>query len=169
MMGVKMMKKRGQSETVLPVAVERRSGKDRRTKRFGDIRWFLKTGRRRQIRRKADRRKLFLLDYYSPQLFNFIVLILFLSVIDAYLTLWLIDEGAVEINPVMAYYLSLGPKIFLAVKYFLTVSAIMVVVLMNYAITRIIPFQYGQLLKFFAGCFGMVVAWELYLLARYVI
>lgn len=163
------MKKKGQSETACLVTVERRSGKDRRAKRFGDIRWFLKTGRRRQIRRQADRRKLFLLDYYPPQLFYIIILILFLSVTDAYLTLWLIGEGAMEINPVMAYYLSLGPNIFLAVKYLMTAAAVTIVVLMNYAIARMIPFRFGQLLKFFAGCFGMVVAWELFLVARYVI
>ena len=163
------MKEKGQSERACPVAVERRSGKDRRAKRFGDIRWFLKTGRRRQIRRQADRRKLFLLDYYPPQLFYLLVLILFLSVVDAYLTLWLIDEGAMEINPIMAYYLSIGPNTFLAAKYLLTVAAVTIVVLMNYAIVRIIPFQFGQLLKLFAGCFAMVVAWELFLIARHAI
>jgi hypothetical protein len=163
------MKKKGQSETASPVAVERRSGKDRRAKRFGDIRWFLKTGRRRHIRRQADRRKLLLLDYYPPQLFYILILILFLSVIDAYFTLWLIDAGAIEINPVMDYYLSMGPKIFLAVKYLMTAAAVTIVVLMNYAIVRMIPFQLGQLLKLFACCFGMVVVWELFLIVRYAI
>lgn len=148
--------------------VGRRSGRERRTGRFGDIRWFLKTGRRRQVRRAADRRKLHMLDYYPPKLFVVLVVVLLLSIIDALLTLWLIGNGAVEINPVMAYYLKLGPNIFMATKYLITVSVVIIGVLLNYAYIRIFRFQFGHILNVFAGCFAMVVVWELYLIVRFV-
>ena len=147
--------------------VDRRSGRERRTERFGDIRWLLKTGRRRQVRREVDRRKLQALDYYPPKLFVVLVAVLLLSIIDALLTLWLIDNGAVEINPVMAYYLKLGPNIFLAAKYLITVFAVTIGVLLNYAYVRFFRFQLGQILNVFAGCFAMVVVWELFLIARF--
>lgn len=146
--------------------VERRSGIDRRTKRFGDTLWLLKTGQRRQVRRQDDRRKVVMLDRYPPQLLGVIVLVLGLSVLDAYLTLWLTGRGAIEINPVMAYYLDLGPSVFLVTKYLMTAAAATIAVMLNYAAIRIFKVRIGQLLKAFACCFAMVVVWELFMVAR---
>ena len=146
----------------------RRSGRERRTQRFGDLRWFLKTGQRRYVRRQADRRRLHMLDYYPPKLFIVLVVVLLLSITDALLTLWLIENGAMEINPVMAYYLKLGPNIFMAMKYMITVSVVIIGVLLNYAYVRFARFKFGQILNVFAGCFVMVVVWELYLIVRFV-
>jgi hypothetical protein len=148
--------------------IGRRTGRERRTKRFGDLRWFLKTGRRRHVRRQADRRRLHMLDYYPPKLFLVLVVVLLLSIIDALLTLWLVDNGAVEINPVMAYYLKLGPNIFMATKYMITVCVVTIGVLLNYSCVRFTRFNFGQILHVFAGCFVMVVAWELFLIVRFV-
>lgn len=147
--------------------VEKRTGKERRTKRFGDLRWFLKTGRRRHVRRQEDRRRLHMLDYYPPKLFLVLVVVLLLSITDALLTLLLVNNGAVEINPVMAYYLKLGPNIFMATKYLITVSVVIIGVLLNYANVRFPRFKFGQILNVFAGCFVMVVAWELFLIMRF--
>ena len=148
--------------------VERRSGIDRRAKRFGDLRWFLKTGRRRHVRRKLDRSKLYMLDYYPPRLFYVLTAVLILSIVDALLTLWLVDRGAVEINPIMAYYLNLGPATFMAIKYFITAVAVTLVVMLNYAFVRFMGFHFGSLLNVFAGCFLLVVVWELILIMRLV-
>ena len=145
---------------------ERRSGKDRRVKRFGNLRWFLKTGQRRKIRREADRRKITQLDSYPTELLVVIIFVLGLSVTDGILTLWLIDRGATELNPVMAYYLDLGPHIFMLAKYLLTAFVVIITVVMNYVGLRLIKIQFGQMLKVYAGCFAMVVAWELFLIAQ---
>ena len=50
-------------------------------------------GRRGKIRRREDRRKWSYVDRYQQSLFGVIVIILFLSVIDAILTLVLINHG----------------------------------------------------------------------------
>lgn len=148
--------------------VERRSGKDRRTKRFSDIRWLLKMGLRHQVRRHADRRKLHMLDHYPPKLFRVLIVVLILSIVDALLTLWLIDNGAVEMNPVMAFYIELGPGIFIATKYMMTVAVVTIGVLLNYANVRFLRCQVSRILNLFAGCFAMVVVWEMYLIVRFV-
>lgn len=148
--------------------IERRSGKNRRTKRFGDIRWLLNTGQRRHVRRLADRRKLQMLDLYPPKMLVWLILVLLLSVADALLTLWLIDNGAVEMNPVMAYYLNLGPNIFMAVKYLITVSVVLLAVLMNYVYIRGFGLKFSHLLNVSAACFAMVILWELFLIVRFV-
>ena len=98
------------------IMLSNRSGKDRRTKSGFNIRSFLFGGKRENIRRQEDIKRIFYVDHYSPGLFFAIVSILFLCVIDALLTLFLLDHGAYEINPVMAYFLKFGPYTFLAFK-----------------------------------------------------
>lgn len=146
--------------------VERRSGKDRRTKRFGNLRWLLKTGQRRQVRRASDRRKIHELDIYPKELLVLVTLVLVLSVVDGILTLWLINNGATEANPVMAYYLRQGPQIFMAAKYLITAAAVVIAVTLSHTVSRIFRVRINQLLKVFAGCFAMVVAWEFFLIAQ---
>ena len=74
--------------------MERRSGQDRRKKRFNLFRRPFSSRRRRSLRRQEDLRGFYLLDYYSPKIFYLVTLILMLSVVDALLTLWLIGSGA---------------------------------------------------------------------------
>ncbi len=115
------------------------------------------------MRRETDRRQIALLDYYSPRIFYAVILILLLSVVDALLTLWLLDNGAVEMNPVMAYFLNKGANTFLAVKYLLTTLSVVIVVVLNYVFIQHIRSSVRNLLKYFAGSFAAVVVWELIL------
>ena len=96
------------------------------------------------------------------------VLVLVLSVVDALLTLLLIDEGAQELNPVMAYFLTFGPSIFLLAKYLITAASVVIVVLLNYIGIERLRFSMGELLHYFAGCFAAVVIWEAVLFMRFV-
>ena len=163
------MKKYGCVAVAAPgVVFERRSGKDRRKKSFNFLRRPFSPGNRRMLRRKTDRHRFFLFDYYSPKLFYSIVLVLMLSVTDALLTLWLVSEGAQELNPVMAYFLSQGPNVFLLSKYLLTSFSVVIVVLLNYMTFQRLRFPMGELLRVFAGCFAAVVIWEAFLLVRFV-
>ncbi len=148
---------------------DRRSGGDRRIKRISNIRWLFKSGRRSKLRREADRRQIHLMDYYSPGIFYVLVLVLLLSVADALLTLWLLENGAIEINPIMAYFIEVGADAFMAVKYFLTSLAVVIAVILHYAFVRYFRIQFRLLLHFFAGCFAAVVVWELVLVVRYVL
>jgi hypothetical protein len=147
--------------------VERRRGIDRRKTRLGGIRRPFFGGRRRDLRRADDRRQLALLDHYSPRIFAIVVVILLLSLADAVLTLVLISHGAVELNPVMAYFLSKGDTTFLVVKYLLTAISVTIVALIHYVFLRIFRTHVRNLLVYFAGCFALVVAWELFLMIRY--
>lgn len=148
---------------------DRRYGGDRRTKRISNIRWLFMRGRRSGLRRLSDRRNLHFMDYYSPKIFYALVLVLILSVVDALLTLWLLENGAVELNPVMAYFLDKGADAFMAVKYLLTSIAVIIAVVLHYAFVRYLRIQFGLLLHVFAGCFAAVVVWELVLVVWYVL
>ncbi len=150
------------------IEIERRSGTDRRKSRLSIFHRPFSCGRRRTLRRQSDRRRIFVLDYYSPKIFYAVTLVLGLSVTDALLTLWLLNAGAQEMNPVMAYFLNFGPNVFLFVKYLLTSTAVVIVVLLNYICIFRVRFQMYHLLKYFAGCFAAVVLWEIVLIASYV-
>jgi len=146
------------------VASENRSGRDRRRRRIPHLKYLLFVGRRQNVRRETDRHRFFILDRYAPSLFALIVAILFFSVIDAYLTLYLVENGSSELNPVMAYFLEFGPWSFLGAKYFLTCGAIVILLLFkNVMFTR--PRIYAEsLFRYVVIVFVVVIAWEILLI-----
>ena len=84
---------------------------------------------------------------------------------DAALTLMLLEKGAVELNPVMQYYITLSPRIFVMVKYSLTSLALLIMLVLHAIISA--RYRIGSLLLPFCGlAFGSVVIWEIYLLVR---
>jgi len=62
--------------------------------------------------------------------------IIFLSLLDALLTLYLIEEGSNELNPVMDYFLNKGPLIFTLAKYLLTSVAVVIFVILANSVCR---------------------------------
>jgi len=87
-----------------------------------------------------------------------------LSIMDAILTLELIGKGASELNPIMAYYLKLGPLAFFWTKYLLTFAAILLILFHQEAYLFRSKVQAKVLYFFLMIPFGLVVYWELYLL-----
>lgn len=152
-----------------PIAIiERRINPDRRARHFLNFRRLFSKGRRGTLRRESDRRKIVLLDYYNPKIFYAVVLILLLSLLDALLTLWLLDMGAVEMNPVMAFFLNMGMNAFLIAKYLMTAISVVIIVVLNYVFLRYMKTSVGSLLKYAAISFAAVVVWELVLVVHIV-
>lgn len=130
---------------------------------------MISDNKRRIIRRQGDKNKQFFVDQYSPKLFLPIIIILFLSVSDALLTLFLISQGAYETNPIMAYYLDLGPYIFFAVKFALTSFGIIVLLTSKNFIYRVVRVSISSLLYLFVGIFFAVVTWEMLLVSMIIV
>ena len=82
---------------------------------------------RRRTNRRGDGAE-GLLDWHEPHLLFLAIMILLMSVVDAFLTLTLIAHGAEEANPIMAYLLERTPRLFAAGKMALTGAAIVVLV-----------------------------------------
>lgn len=147
------------------LGVERRSGQERRKQPFSIIKKQIFKGLRLASRRAEDRREIVVFDRYRQSLFVSIIIVLSLSLLDALLTLILLSRGAIELNPVMDYYLSHGPEVFLMVKYGLTGFSVLLIVLLN----NVLRTRYGlgtkTLLHAFAAVFGSVVIWQFYLLS----
>ena len=142
---------------------DRRSGKDRRCNKIPGIKSLFIYGRRKKIRRQNDKYKITYFDQYSSALFVVIISILFLNIIDALLTLLLIDQGATEINPIMAYFLNFGPLTFISVKYFLISFSIIVLLIFNNVFLRKIKIFTRSLFSYAIGMFMIVIGWELFL------
>ena len=96
-------------------------------------------GRRRTIRRKADKGKHIFLDSYGLRLFITLLLLLILSISDAYLTLTLVKAyNATELNPIMAYYMEHGSVTFFLQKFlFTSVAAFIFCVFNHFAVVRV--------------------------------
>jgi hypothetical protein len=142
---------------------DRRSGKDRRSNKIPDIKSLFIYGRRKKIRRQDDKYQIAYFDQYSSALFVVIISILFLNIIDALLTLYLIDRGATEINPIMAYFLNFGPLTFMSVKYCLISFSIIVLLIFNNIFIRAIKIFTRSLFSYAIGMFMIVIGWQLFL------
>ena len=143
---------------------EKRSGKDRRTHRFPKLRYLLFAGRRARVRREEDLEGAFYFDRYSSKLFGAIVLILLLSVLDALLTLYLIDRGSTELNPVMSYFLKYGPFVFMGAKYFLTCMGVVILLLFHNTLRKRSVTHARYVFSYIIGVFSTVILWELCLI-----
>lgn len=87
---------------------DRRQSGDRRGQRRPRLKFFLLGGRRKSARRGGDKKEFIYVDQYQPWLLVIIVLVLVLSISDGLFTLHLINLGAVEKNPLMAYLSMIG-------------------------------------------------------------
>jgi hypothetical protein len=139
-------------------------GEDRRRKTIPSLRYLVAGGRRRGVRRVEDQQRIIILDRYSPHLLATIVGILCLSLLDALLTLSLIEHGATEVNPVMAFFLDQGPLVFTSVKYLLTSMGVVIFLLVNHNVLPGARFRMSNLFTFAIASFGIVVVWEIMLI-----
>lgn len=103
-------------------------------------------------------------DTHSPKTLIVILSIILLSITDAYLTLHLTSQGAVELNPLMAYYLDHGPLTFFGMKYLLTCASIIVILMIKDLYLFNTKVQGKAVFLFHLVVLISVVKWELYLL-----
>lgn len=143
---------------------EKRSGKDRRTHQFPKLKYLLFAGKRSRVRRQEDWHRTFYFDRYSSNIFAAIVAILLLSVLDALLTLYLIDHGSTELNPVMAYFLEHGPFVFMGAKYFLTCMGVIILLLFRNVLRKRSITHTRHLFTYIIATFTTIIGWELYLI-----
>jgi len=99
---------------------DKRTGRDRRQKPTQPFGRSIFSGRRQSIRRRTDRKTQLYVDRYGHYLFLSLLLIILLSVFDAYFTIFHVEKGAREINPFMNYLIGYGNVYFFTLKYILT-------------------------------------------------
>ena len=100
---------------------DRRRAPDRRRRPTPMLSRYLFWGRRREGRRARERARIYV-DRPGPGVIAACVLVVALSIADAYGTLRVLSEGGVEVNPLMRAVLALGHRPFVIVKVGLTVA-----------------------------------------------
>lgn len=144
------------------VPIERRSGVERRQMSVAAY-WRGALNPRRRFGRRASDRTYPIIDWHSPRLLALVLLILGLSALDGVLTIMLMSQGAYEANPLMALFVPHHLGWFAAVK--LVLTSMGAAVLVACARMRLFRFLPGEaLLYFVVGCYGALIAYELYLL-----
>ncbi len=144
-------------------AAERRDGRDRRHHSWRTVTYcgLQGRGRRHQARRQDHS---YYLDHYDGGLVFTGLLVLLLSCVDALLTLTLLNKGAYEANFLMARLLEIGNQPFVIIKIAITAGGVLF--LLMHAHFRILRFTNGKnMLRFLASGYGLVIAWELLLIA----
>jgi hypothetical protein len=115
---------------------------DRRRFSMRSLFGALFTLRRRRSRRKDDHLNAYV-DWYEPWPLVASVVIILLSSLDAFLTLILLNHGAVELNILMDWLIRTDIRTFAAVKLAITGLALIVLVLhFNFHIYRVLPVRY---------------------------
>jgi hypothetical protein len=143
---------------------EKRRGTERRTDNKSRLKYLLFNGRRERSRRNEDQGKAIIFDRYNQKLFLAITTILVLSILDAVLTLVVIQRGATELNPVMAYFLELGILSFIVAKYLLTSIGVFILLIFKNVFLSKIKIYTHSLFTCVIFVFVVVIAWELFLI-----
>lgn len=137
----------------------RRILRDRRSHPTDGLSRFTVRGRRKSFRRENDRGKGGYVDRYGPGLLSLLVLILGLNVLDALLTMMILNEGGSEINPVVRSVIHLYGDKFWVWKFF-TVSVPLILLCLHSKFRLVMPVLFG-----IGGVYIAVVLFEVWLIA----
>ncbi len=139
--------------------LNRRILMDRRSHPTDGLSRFSVRGQRRDFRRQSDRRKGGYVDRYGPRLLFLLVLILGLNVLDALLTMMILNDGGWEINPVVRSVIHLYGDKFWVWK-FITVSIPLILLCLHSKFRLVMPVLFG-----ISAIYVAVVLFEVLLIA----
>jgi hypothetical protein len=145
-------------------ATESRDVADRRAFGWRTVIFGFLRSRRREHRRSAEDEPVFI-DWHHPWLFFLAVGTMLLSCLDAFLTLRLLDRGAIEVNPVMALAISHGTFAFTVSKMLMTGLGILMLVFLSRSrlFNRV---RTGVFLTVFFSVYACVVCYQFVLLLK---
>ena len=123
-------------------------------------------GQRRGPRRDTDPRVNYYVDRPPKPAWQYAVLLICLSALDAFLSLWLFSDGrSNELNPLLVVGLQYGNWVFLGLKLFLTLlSSLFLLLHWNFRIGSL-RISVVRLVQFLVGLYLLIVVYELVLLA----
>jgi len=145
---------------------DRRGNADRRDPTLrGFIIGCIKCQRRQQ--RRADCNAHFPTDWYEAKLLLMALALLLLSITDAAMTMTLLNNGAVEINPFMNFLLNKSIHTFVYTKLALT-SVCIIVLVAHYHSKLFNTIRVELLLTFALSVYSALVLYELFLYFNYI-
>ena len=154
--------KRVNDSNPMELAADSRDLVDRRDFGWQTVLFGFLRSRRRAHRRSTEDQPVFI-DWHHPWLFFLATGTMLLSTLDAFLTLQLLNRGAVEVNPFMAFALERGALVFAASKMLLTGLGILVLVFLSRSklFNRV---RTGLFLTLFFSVYACLVCYQFLLL-----
>ena len=140
---------------------EKRLSVDRRTRTIPPLKYLIFGGRREGHRRETDNQRIILVDKYHYKYLILIIGIIGLSLSDGFFTIYLLDHGAQELNPLMDYLLKISPWLFFSVKLMLTIFGIFCLLIFSNMYFKPFKVRIGS---FFTGILiimVLVLIWQL--------
>jgi hypothetical protein len=138
---------------------DRRFLRDRRRHPTHGLSRFILRGRRRSFRRKVDQGTGGYVDRYGPGLLFLLVLILGLNVLDAFLTMMILEDGGLEVNPVVRTAMQLYGDRFWVWKFF-TVSIPLILLCLHSKFRLVMPVLLG-----ISAIYITVILFQVFLIA----
>ena len=145
---------------------ENREAKDRRKQPTSPWAAFRRGGRRLRNRRDEEHRLPYFVDRFPARVFVLIVLLLIATLADGMITIYLLDAGSEEINPLMEFLLREGVWAFLLGKYLLTVVGLPFLLIFKNHYLFSTRFRVGYLLPLFIALYLVLLAYQISLCYR---
>ncbi len=143
---------------------EQRKQPDRRQQHFKSMLFSLHNGRRISARRQIEAKQGFYTDQYEKWVGYSVIAITLLSLLDAFLTLNILERGGIEVNPFMSALLEMDTSVFLVGKFIITVVCLLfALVHINFHVLRVLPMKY--MLAGITGFYALLICYELFLLS----
>ena len=118
-------------------------------------------GQRTFNRRAAEHMQRYFVDQFTATTLVQVVLLLALSIVDAAITLLLIQMGCEEVNPLMSHLLDHGLLTFLMGKYILTAAGIPLLLVYKNHYLFGTKFRVGYLLSVFIGLYVCLIVYQM--------
>jgi len=146
------------------LVANRRSCRRHRFSSFINFRHMGIRGRRIKARRKGEKKNCYVDQYHDPVLFFVVLAIIIMSILDAFFTILLLENGnIIEVNPLMAALIEKSSLYFFNVKYLLTaLSLIFLVIHKNFSFLGI--FKTTHVIFLIFGSFFLLNTYQIYLL-----
>ena len=146
---------------------EQRKQPDRRGDPTGPWDAFPPAGLRMRARRAEEHRRCYFVDRFSSATFAVVVVMLCLSLVDAVLTLYLINEGSDEINLLMNCLLQRGVLCFLVGKYILTAAGLPLLLIYKNQYLFGTRWRVGYMIPMIVVLYLMLIVYQTLLIVGY--
>jgi hypothetical protein len=145
-------------------AADRRAQTDRRQQPTSPWGALPPAGQRMRNRRAHEHLQPYFTDRFSPSMLMCVLALIFVSLLDAGLTIYVLYGGGSEVNPLMNYLLSHSITTFVVGKYVLTVVGLPVLLIFqNYYLfsTRL---RVGYLIPFSVAMYTVLIGYQIILI-----
>ena len=143
---------------------EKRPQTDRRQEPTSPWAAFSWGGQRLRYRRAAEHLREYYVDRFPVLTLAFVVLLLALSILDAVITICLLEDGYHELNPVLSHLLNKGLLPFLLGKYALTATGLPLLLLLKNHFMFGTRLRVSYLIPIFVGAYVVLLSYQLGLL-----